>query len=425
MSKNIFIVFQTSVFFLIFFCFDVRPISAEDSPKRQYTLEEIIRIALENYEQVKIEESKIREARELKKHLAQWYNPELSLAAGKKTVDGASGTEWNVTVSQKVAFPSKKRLIEEIALIEQSHAQLSSAELKLFVRYEVTRLAYEFAYHAQRKRHVGDRLKRFQLINAYMVGRIVVPPEKKVEQSIVQTRIALLQKEAYEVDTDIASVCARLNLFTGFSCDSFSEIKVRWFTSVPPAEKELFLKKAKELSFPVRQQKEILLAAQKNKELEESFAYPDVGISLYYGDARADVHERIFGGGVSFPFPLFSRKKHAISIATEKIKIEQQKLIMTQKRVIGDMNVLLAKHDYIETMIRKFSIEDVKNIEEKMRYADLEFRKGRLPLVMYLEMDASMHMILEEIFRLQLDLVTVHTSIRFLAGEEVLLEGNH
>ncbi len=423
MYRKVRIVFLSAAFFSIILYFDGKAIAAEGLPKNQYTLEELIRIALEKYEHIKIEESKIREARESGKHLAEWYNPEFGISFGKKNSDGASGPEWNVTVSQRISFPGKKSLMEEIALIEESHARLSSAELKLFVRYEVTRLAYECAYHLQRKRHVTGRLKRFQLIHAYMAGRKVVPPEKKVEQAIVQMRIARFQKEVYKVDADIASVYARLNLFTGFSGDFRPKIQVRWFKTPPSAERNVLMKKAKELSFPVRLQKEVLAGACKNKELEERIAYPDVGILLYYDDARTEMRERSFGGGLSIPIPLFSRNRHAVAIAEEKIKIEKQKLIMSQKRAIEDMKALFARHEYIRSMITKFSINDIKTYEEKMRYTDLEFKKGRVPLTMYLEMDASVHEILEEIFRLQLDLVYIHTSIRFLAAEEVTLEG--
>ncbi len=425
MCKKIHSIFLAIAFFPLIFYFHREPCGAEEVSKKEYTLKEIIHIALEKYEPVKVEEGKIREAEELAKHFAEWYNPEFSISGGKKATDSASGAEWSVGLSQKMSFSGKKRLMEEIALIEKSRAILNAAEMKLFVRYEVTRLAYEYAYHLQRKRHVANRLKRFQLINAYMAGRILVPPEKKVERAIVQTRISMLEKEVYKVDSDIASVCARLNLYTGFPSADFPKIVVRWFTKSPELDSDAMLRKSREVSFIVRIQKEILAAALKNKEIEERVAYPDVGISLYYSDARADVHERSFGGGFSFPIPLFSRNKHAIVIADEKIKAEEQKLIMAQKRASEDMKVLLARLEYINAMLTKFSLNDINDIEEKMRYTDSEFRKGRVPMQMYLEMDASSHEMLEEIFRIQLDLVTVQTAIRFLGAEELLLEGNY
>lgn len=424
MFRKIFTTFVPVLIAFLVFSYKQNALFAQDSIKNQYSLEEIIQIALQKYEAVKVEESKIREAAELGKHLSEWYNPELGISAGNKTADGAAGVEWSVGFSQRISFPGKKSLMEEIALIEQSRARLSADEMKLFVRYEVTRLAYEYAYHLQRKKHVADRLKRFQLINAYMAGRIVVPPEKKIEQAIVHTRVALLQKEVYRVDADIASVRSRINLFTGFTKDSFPEIAVRWFKNPPHVESDSLLKKAKDLSFPVRLQKEMVAAALKNKELEERMAYPDVGISLYVNSAHADVRERSFGGGFSFPVPLFSRNKHAIAIAEEKLKAEEQKLVMAQKRAVEDMKSLCAQHEYLSLMMVKFSISDIKALEDKMRYTDTEFRKGRVPLMMYLEMDASIHEMLEEIFRVQLGLVALHTSLRFLAAEEVALEGD-
>jgi hypothetical protein len=53
-----------------------------------------------------------------------------------------------------------------------------------------------------------------------------------------------------------------------------------------------------------------------------------------------------------------------------------------------------------------------------MRYADEEFRRGRVTLATYLEMDAQTHEMIEMIYSSQVALVRSYTSLLFLAAEE-------
>jgi len=86
---------------------------------------------------------------------------------------------------------------------------------------------------------------------------------------------------------------------------------------------------------------------------------------------------------------------------------------------------LAARYEYASAMVGKFAIDDIRDLEEAMRYTDVEFRRGRVTLATFLEMDAQTHEMLEEIFRSQLDLVNVYTSLLFLSAQEIAVEGDH
>ncbi|MBP7584601.1 MAG: TolC family protein [Spirochaetes bacterium] len=389
-----------------------------------YTVDDLVRIALEKYEPVKAQEAKVRENSALGRHLGEWYNPEFSFSAGQKTADGASGREFGASVTQRISFPGKKGLLEEMALLEEGRARLSLDEMKLFLRYEVTRLAYEYAHNLQRKGHIGDRLKRLRLINAYMQGRIMISPQKRVERSIIQSRITLLEKEVHRIGTDMKSAFARLNLYTGIPVDALPEVKVKWFTAAPALNEPDLSARAVSAGFPVRIQREALKSAGREKALAERNAYPDIGVTVYYNDEKVTAQERSIGGGVSFPLPLFSRNRHAADMGAEKEKAEELRLKHLERSTAGQMKDLFARYGYASAMVRNFPVGATGELKEAMRYTDAEFRKGRVALTTYLDMDAQTHEMLEEIYRTQLDLVNVYTSILFLAADERPVEGD-
>jgi outer membrane protein TolC len=389
-----------------------------------FTVNDLVKIALEKYEPLKIQESKAREAAALGRHLGEWYNPEVGLSAGRKTSGDVSGRQFGATVTQRISFPGKKGIMEEIALREEVRARLGLEEMKLFIRYEVTRLAYEYAHHQERTGHIRDRLKRLRLISAYMQGRILISPQKRVERSIIQSRIALLEREVYRIGTDMKAAFARLNLYAGIPGDALPGVKVKWFTRAPELDDREAADRAKSRGYLVRIQKEALESARKETALSGRNACPDVGITAYYNDEKTDVAERSFGGGVSFPLPLFSRNRHAMEMSGHREKAEEYRLRHAEHSVTEQVRELFARYEYASAMVKNFSMKDIGGLEDDMRYTDAEFRRGRVALATYLDMDTQTHEMLEEIYRSQLDLVNVYTSILFLAAEERPVEGD-
>lgn len=394
------------------------------SPPSSYTVESLVGIALEKYEPLKTQEAKARHAAAAGRHLAEWYNPEIGFSAGRKTAGDASGRMFEASVSQRISFPGKKSIMEEIALKEETRARLGLDEMRLFIRYEVTRLAYEYAYHRQRAGHVRDRLDRLRLINTYMQGRIVISPQKRVEHSIIQSRIALLEREVSRIGTDTKAAFARLNLYTALPADTLPDVRVRWFSRAPELNASSVMERAQREGFLVRDQREALQSAHKERQLAERGAYPDVDVSAFYTDEKTDVSERSFGAGVSFPLPIFSRNRNAVEMGSQREKSEEHTLRHTERLVGEHVRELLARYEYSSAMVEKFAIHGIQGLEDAMRYTDREFRKGRVTLSTYLDMDAQTHEMLEEIFRSQLDIVNVYTSLLFLSAQEKPVEGD-
>jgi hypothetical protein len=251
---------------------------AQSSPP-SYTVESLVGIALEKYEPLKTQGAKARQAAAAGRHLAEWYNPEIGFSAGRKTAGNASGHLFEASVSQRISFPGKKSIMEEIALKEETRARLGIDEMRLFIRYEVTRLAYEYAYHRQRASHVRDRLDRLRLINTYMQGRIVIAPEKRVERRIIQARTALLEREVHRIGTDTKAAFARLNLYTALPSDTLPDVKVRWFARAPEVNAASLAERARRNGFLVREEGGARGRAEGTETRGARRQFPEVGRS--------------------------------------------------------------------------------------------------------------------------------------------------
>lgn len=399
------------------------PLAADDQPVR-YSLKKLIERSLERHGGISSASSRIDEYRELEKHVQRWENPSLGLEMGKKTVDGETGTVYGLSLNQTITFPGKKEIMAGIARLESNKAALGRDELKLFIRYEVVRLAYEYMIIYERTRHIKDRIGRLRLINSYMSGRILVSPQKIVEKSIVQSRISILEKELAGIHSSLRTAFSKLNIYANLDDQDPPEIQLSWFRKSPSVRREEFMDGALKNSFILRMQKQEIDAAEKNIALAGREIYPDIGISMFYQKDNTDTGERTIGGGVTFPVPLLSRNRHAVRRYEARCKSEELMMRHLQNTVKEQMKGLFAQYEYASSMLEKFPLSMMSTLERSMRYADMEFRKGRVQLFTYLEMDTQTHVMVESIYESQMELIKVYTALLFSASMNREVNGN-
>jgi len=145
---------------------------------------------------------------------------------------------------------------------------------------------------------------------------------------------------------------------------------------------------------------------------------------MFYQKDNTDAGERTIGGGVSFPVPLLSQNRHAVRQHKAQFKSEKHMLRYLRQSVKEQMKGLFARYEYASSMLEKFPLSMMNDLERSMRYADREFRKGRVQLFTYIEVDTQTHEMVESIYESQMDLVNVYTALLFSAAIDREVNGN-
>ncbi len=381
-----------------------------------YTPDELVTRALSQYKLLTAQKLRIDEFRYGKKGAVMWQNPRFDITMGRKSVKERSGYHFGFGVEQGIHYPGKRQLREEIVRFEENRARLSYEEMRSYVRHMVTLHTYKYAAQLQKAIHASGRLKRLRLIGAYMRGRRVVSPQRIIERRIINTRILMLEQDLSRVRADTKVAFLKLNVYTGLPVDALPDVRVTWYTEAPVLDFSGIMKRAKEESYAVRKQDEVVKKSGKEHELAKRERYPDFGFSLFYNEEDAGEKERIVGGGISIPLPLLNRNQYAIDRSRVQMERNRAILLNTRRKLVAELASLFEEYRLYSSLIRKFSINDVKSIEASMRYADREFRKGRVVLQTYLEMDAQSHELLEAVLNAQIRLVEVHSAILYLAN---------
>ncbi len=69
-------------------------------------------------------------------------------------------------------------------MLESLRARLSHDEMKLYVKYRVARLAFEYMTGVEKIDHLEDRYRRFRLVETYLKGRRFQSPQHIVEKTL-------------------------------------------------------------------------------------------------------------------------------------------------------------------------------------------------------------------------------------------------
>ena len=112
--------------------------------KNSYSIDELVSRSLKNYELLKKAREEIKRHRHARDQAAAWENPEISASAGYKK-DTSSGYLYGLSLSQSIPWPGKKSSLQAMIQKNQEVARLAHEEMKLYVRHEVTRLAFRYS----------------------------------------------------------------------------------------------------------------------------------------------------------------------------------------------------------------------------------------------------------------------------------------
>ncbi|MBN1533575.1 MAG: TolC family protein [Spirochaetes bacterium] len=392
--------------------------------QKSRTVESLVRIALENYGLLKVKETEIRQKSQSALQAKSWDNPELGITAGQKRSDGDSGLLYSATLSQRLPLSGRRGLLSEMSNLEEEEARIALEDLSLRLRYDVVKLVYEHARDLLKTSHIRERLRRLRLINAYMQGHLIVAPQKIVERNIVQARIRHMEREFLDIRRGQVLSFEKLNRYLKLHEEGPLDLEVRWFATAPKAELAPLLEAANRRNFEIRTQAVAVQMARKGVSLARREAVPDIEVSLFYQDERAGTHDQSIGGGVSLPLPVLSRNRYGIRRETMNQKSRELLLEHVRHDVAQRVKEAYAEYRHAAEMIALFPLEELRDMERRMDYADAEFRKGRISLTTYLEMDSALHETIESVFDAQLSLIASYAELNYLAGITGTIEGD-
>ncbi|MCW7480739.1 TolC family protein [Leptospira kanakyensis] len=378
------------------------------------SLKEVLDLADSKADLILAGQAKVEEAEKLKQKAGKYKNPNVSLDYGRRRASNEAGPEYSVGLSQDFYYPGKRDLRIKIAEATEKNLLAELEQSRLEYRFSVIKLVYSYLIALEKASHIQDRIKRVSQIESFIEKKVFVSPETKVELYLVQNRILSLQKHLIVLEQNKQVNWENLNFFLGL--DKEVNVVSPWLQRGKPLQKKELIAQMIEKNPILKQSHTKIQQSKEEVELAKLDKYSDIKLQGSIGEDKSGVANRFFDLGVSFAIPSLDTNEDVVKsiqsrVASENYLLNHQIRILTTR-----LNASLIEYESINRSLDKFSISLVPSIEQKLSYADIEFRKGRISLINYLELEMQLHETHEAIYDYQMQFVENITEILFLTN---------
>ena len=407
------IFFNYCIRLALYVCLPLSIVTEKFAIENSYTLEKLTEIALEKSEIIQAKLHEIKSIQGAANQVTVWKNPLIAAGGGAKTEGTGSGFWYELNITQPFYYPGKQNLKAEIQESLKKDKTLELEQVKRHIFYQVIYLAFSYNEAIEHASHLDERSKRFRIVQRYLNSRPFVSPQERLKKNLVKNRIFLLEKEILEINNKQKIILEKLNLYLGLKLPI--QVKVSWFIRGIHLKLETLRQNI--------QKNPVLLAQKalmKRKNLQVSLArrekYPDFSLSGTYAQERVLETERLFGGKLTFALPLWNRNQGKITQRKEELAAITARTSFLEKEILAKINTAYLNYEKKRTLIQKYPIHMLKTLHKQMGYIDKEFRKGRIEVLSYFELEESSSQIHETIFEAQVEYLESYLKLLDLTG---------
>ncbi|OHB71125.1 MAG: hypothetical protein A2W23_04490 [Planctomycetes bacterium RBG_16_43_13] len=411
--------------FLLFLTVPHIPAQEKKTEQGKYTLADLVERALSNSDYISSYKARVEGKRFAAMQARAWQNPSLDISGGKKYLsDGgpfSSGPSYGVALTQPFYFPGKQELRAGIIDLEADVENVRQRDAELSVTVDVVRLAYEYTFNREKVKFVEERQKRFELIRSFLTSRPFASPQKKAESRIVESRIRNLTADGLRSQAELNASLERINLYVALKGGDYPDIELPRFNGKRIPDKEYWLSKAIENNLDVSAQKLLVTIATKETELAKKEALPDFAVSTFYDESRTQEREKTMGIGISLPLPIFNQNEKGIRSAEKNIQAEKSALDFQYRQLDSSLSALLVELEMARKRVLQYHNTLLSTMENELKETDEEFRKGRVDLLVFLELDTETSETFNRVLEAHYLLMEKVTTLFLLSGERNII----
>ncbi|QCO39964.1 hypothetical protein E4413_02690 [Leptospira interrogans] len=324
-----------------------------------------------------------------RKQQGKTQNPSLTLDYGRRSAANESGSEYALQFEQPVYFPGRKELHQLLVDNDSKIKEIQLQEANNSIRFNALKFAYCYLVSAGKKNHVKERLKRLSILESYIRARPFITPQSKTDLFIIQRKILALRKHFNDLELDANKQYEAMNLY--LMLESVPSFRIPFFTEGVKFNFNELLNKAVSQNLTLMAAKSEIEKAKTELNLASLEKYPDYSIISQVGEDRSGVANRFYDFGFKFRIPVWDRFQNKISAAEVNVKSKQEIFRHQENLVKTAFKQAFLDYEQSKINLKLFNLSKLDEIEKDLIYADVEFKKGRILMISYLELENQLH----------------------------------
>ncbi|PJZ70596.1 hypothetical protein CH373_06520 [Leptospira perolatii] len=354
-----------------------------------------------------------------KRQEGRTQNPSLTIDYGIRSAINQSGAEYSLQLDQPIFYPGRKELRQLLVDNDAKIKEIQLVEATNSIRLSSIKYAYRYVVAAEKKNHVKERLKRLSLIESYIRARPFITPQAKADLFIIDRKILSLKKHFNDLELGSEKDYESMNLY--LMRENPPNLRIPYYKDGIQFEYDRLLKKAV-LENPtilaavgeVERAKTELLLANMEK-------YPDYSVMGQVGEDKSGVANRFYDFGLRFRIPVWDQYENKVSTSRANFRSKQDRVTHQENLIKIEFKKAFLDYEKSKANLKLFTLSKLNEVEKDLNYADVEFKKGRILLMTYLELENQLHETHHAILDAQLSHVESLLNLLYITNEKDIL----
>ncbi|XDD51884.1 TolC family protein [Leptospira sp. WS92.C1] len=403
----------------LFIIYSVLTVSIFSETKKDLDIQSILSLAEKNSPLLLSLNADLESLFYQRKQHGKTQNPSITMDYGQRKAANEVGSEYALQFEQPVYFPGRKELKQLLVDNDSQIKEVQLAEAKNSIRFNAVKFAYRYLVSAGKKNHVKERLKRLSVIESYIRARPFITPQAKTDLFIIQRRILALRKHFNDLELDANKQYESMNLY--LLLETIPSIRIPFFSSGVKFDFTELQKKAVSENLTLMVARREIEKAKTELHLANLEKYPDYSVISQVGEDRSGVANRFYDFGLKFRIPVWDQFQNKVSAAEINVKSKQGILHHQENLVKTAFKQAFLDYEQAKVNLKLFDLEKLDEIERDLNYADVEFRKGRILLMSYLELENQLHETHHAILDVQITHIETLLNLLHLSNEKEII----
>lgn len=355
----------------------------QESPSLSLSLSEALTLAREQNPELLAarQELEIARGRLVKAQYPTPFNPELGGSAARRDFADRSGgsTDFDVTLSQEleVAGQRGKRIEEATRNLDKVAQQVKDTE-----RLTLTQVKDAF----YRSLYLKRRLELFREVEALnrrlqntAASRFQAGDIAKMEANVAEVRLGQARKETIVAARDYHNALRELERLLGREPTGHlapvGQLSVQPQTFQPDRLLQLALENRPDLQAAKLEQQRVAAETALTRRL----ILPNPTLQGFYREEEGG--EKIAGGAVSFPLPLFDRKQAELTQLAGRASQARYEQQSAELRVRQEVQDAFRSYEAAKETVAVFEQAVLERATENFRLMEIAYREGKIDLL--------------------------------------------
>ncbi|MBM9576307.1 TolC family protein [Leptospira sp. 201903070] len=411
---------QRNVVFLFSFLFLISTSSSIDSDSsKELDISSILSLAEKNSPLLISLNADLEALFYQRKQQGKTQNPSVTMDYGQRTAAGEVGSEYAMQFEQPIYFPGRKELRQLLVDNDSRIKEIQLSEAINSIRFNALKFAYRYLVSASKKDHVQERLRRLSIIESYIRARPFITPQAKTDLFIIQRKILALRKHFNDLELDANKQYEAMNLY--LMLETAPSVRIPFFSEGVRFDFKELQEKAVSRNLTLLAASSEIDKAKTELNIANLEKYPDYSIVSQVGEDRSGVANRFYDVGVKFKLPVWDQFQNKVSAAETNIKSKQGLFNHQENLVKTSFKQAFLDYEQSKVNLKLFNLSKLDEIERDLNYADVEFRKGRILMMSYLELENQLHETHHSILDAQIAHVEALLNLLYISNEKEII----